>query len=405
MFWKRILLAVLLLLSISYAYEISDYGKQVVVEDYSVIPTQPYPGDIITLAVDLKNRGSYYAVVDVNAVLSLTSEFEPIQTIATVKGINAQSTITVFFKFKVKDSVPYGIYQLPMEVSYLRENTTMQRKDSFNIPVEIHKKVKLSIAEINFEKKLHLKDTWQVEVVVKNTGNAEARNVNIKLSSSNSNLSNFIPLSKTNYYIKTLAANETSKAVFKLYVSEKISPGIYSFTLEASADEASTEKETLNIEVKGRPNIIISGTDFTIEGRRGKKIYPGDIVTIALQLDNIGEETAKAVRVEAEFGKEFVGGKTSYVGNIDADDSGTAIFDITVGKSAKEGAHKIKFKINYLDEEGKEQSLNAETELVIQKMPETPLWILLIEVIVILVIVYFIVKQIFAYLSIRKIKI
>ena len=128
----------------------------------------------------------------------------------------------------------------------------------------------------------------------------------------------------------------------------------------------------------------------------------GEAFSLSVKLDNIGEEKAKAVEVLLESTNEIVGVKKAYVGNIDEDDSGAAIFDLIANDNAAAGEHPIKMTIKYKDETDQEKTFEGSYSIYINKKPEPSIILPLILIIIILAIAYFLVKMVFRQLALRK---
>lgn len=401
---NKFILALFLALLVPAAFSAAvEYSYLLKVESTSQNPSKVYGGDTFTVKADLKNKATSYNAEDVNATIELPESFEGIKTTAHVDTITPGQGISLVFEIKTKEDAPAADYTLPLYVTYKREGTELTEK--YSITVTISKLTKLDIQGIKLsESSPHIGDTLTITANVKNTGNSEARNVSVGLKKADaSDFGNFIVLSDIKNQVGNISAGKSKEVSFIIMPGKKITPGTVTFQLDANCTDCTdADIEKISFEVLGRPNLIISGIDFSVEGKQDKKILQGDAFSLSIQLDNIGEEKAKAVGVLLETDSEIVGVKKSYVGNIDDDDSGAAIFDLIAGENAKEGEHNIKMAIKYKDELGQEKSLTENYSVYLNKKPEPSIVIPMVLAIVILAILYFIIKMVFRQLALRK---
>jgi hypothetical protein len=96
------------------------------------------------------------------------------------------------------------------------------------------------------------------------------------------------------------------------------------------------------------------------------EIYEGDLFSLSLQLENIGTGDAKSVKAEI-ISNNVTGMKESYIGTIDVEDTGTAIFDL---RDYNPGKRELTLKVTYEDEYGNPQDdLTVSTTYVIKEIP------------------------------------
>jgi len=186
-----------------------------------------------------------------------------------------------------------------------------------------------------------------------------------------------------------------------LKAADGSTPQTYVFNLKAGCDDCSDSEKSVSLDLIGEPDLILSGIDFSVDSG-GKQILQGTTFSLSVQLDNIGEEQAKAVKITIDVDGGITGPKEAYIGSIDEDDSGAAIFDLAAAFDAEIGEHDTKILITYLDEFGQEQTISQDYSIhVNQRPPESPIG-LLIVLVIILVVIYFILKLVFRQISLRK---
>jgi hypothetical protein len=272
--------------------------------------------------------------------------------------------------------------------------------DSINLTVSSNSRVDIKSVFFN-PLNPYIGEKIVISALIENTGSSELRNVKVSLDG---NFSGFVLLSDTRIHLGNIPVGDSRSVDFALKPTEDLSPGTYSFDLNASfIGSTENEKEKVSFEVKGRPQLIVSGIDFSVEGRtKDKKVMQGDSFSLSIQLDNIGQYKAKAVSLRLLGDKDIVGVKEAFVGNIDEDDSGAAVFDLSVLPSAKTGEHRFDLEIEFINELGEKEKTSKTINLFIhQKPPESPIGVLVL-IIIILVLLYFFVKMVFRQLAIRK---
>ena len=406
MFKKWWILLLLLLLSNTFALTGANYGKLISMETTSFNPSTVYPGDIVTLNIDLKNRGASVEVLNLSAKLSPPEFLESIISEQQVIGIGPSDIQTIVFKFKVKENCLPGTYNLPVTLEYDKKGFVERVVEDYNVLLEVKGFRSINIKNIRLDKiSPHIGDNLIISASIENNGSLEARNVIVSLTRiGQTSFGDVIPLTETSVHLNNIGVGESKPVSFKLFLSKQLEPDTFNFKIDVNMlDIDSTESEKISFEVKGRPELILSGVDFSIEGRpRDKKLMQNDSFSLSIQLENIGKETAKAVEVKLEVNEGITGMKESYVGNIDADDSGAAIFDLSIQPTAIVGDHKATITVSYIDELNQRKEVSKEVLLYVHAMPPPSPISYLVLIIIILVIAWFVLKQVNRFMSIRK---
>jgi hypothetical protein len=366
-------------------------------------PATIYPGDSVNLAVTLINKGQSVDARDINLELSLPEGFSPIDVSKSLDILRVKEKETVVFRFVSSKDVSSGTYNLSLKMTYKNKEQIVSETKYLSIIISDLFRVSLSNLRVS-DYFPHIGDTVIITADVVNTGSLEARNVSVELSMVGSeDFSDFIILSDTFKELGNIEPGISKEVKFVFKASDKATPGVYSFSLEANCtDCTSTQKQKFSIHLYGKPELIISGIDYTVSGRDDKKITQGSKISLSVQLDNLGKEDAKRVIVSLAADDSLIGSKSSYVGEIESDDSGSAIFDLIVSENAPIGYHDIKIKISYLDELQREQTITENYKLYIFKAPEPSPYLHYMFIIIILILLYIILKVIIRQLAIRK---
>lgn len=365
-------------------------------------PTVAYPGNSINLAITLENLGLYTTAEDINLQLLFPAQFRRGPTEQIVDAIKPKEKKTVVFVFDTPRDLPSGTYTLTLFMKY--KNGIIDINDNRYTTILISDIYEISISDVRSSNYFpHIGEKIVISAEVANTGSLEARNVFAELSLVGTNtLPGFILQSDMRQELGNIGVGGSKKVSFEITASEAAVPGTYAFKLSASCRECETKTQLFSIHLYGRPELIISGIDYSISGRDDKKIMQGDSISLAVQLDNLGKESAKKVTVHIENDSSLVGSKSAYIGEIKSEDSGSAIFDLSVDQNASIGYHDIKITITYLDEMQKEQKLTTSYSVYVNPAPEPSPYMHYVFIIIILVLIYIIIKLVIRQLALRK---
>lgn len=399
---KALVLACFILLS---AFVSASDVHLVKVTGHSNSPSKVYPGDIVALVATISSTSGRMPATDVNATLSVNeSYFEPIHLFEQLGTISPGDSKSAVFRFRVREDAYAGLYNFAVKLNYLNDQTPLQKSEDVNMAVLECYSVDVGNLQLdNYSP--HIGEVFNIKAELSNACSGEARDVVVELKPvTNATLGPFIAVSDTILQLGNISSGKSKEVRFALRASDKAEPKTYVFSIDANClDCSKTDTENFSFEVRGKPNLIISGIDLSIESRTDdKKILPGDTFSLSIQLDNIGKETAKAVSVVISTDGSISGIKEGYAGNIDEDDSGAVIFTLTVSPLAETGEHKTGITVNYIDEMDAEQAMEKSFALYVnQRPPESPIG-LLVLIIIILVLLYFIIKMAFRQLAMRR---
>ncbi|MDO8627655.1 MAG: CARDB domain-containing protein, partial [Candidatus Diapherotrites archaeon] len=216
---------------------------------------------------------------------------------------------------------------------------------------------------------------------------------------------NIIPVTDTSLKLNNVPVGESKHVSFELFISEKADLGVYNYKINgALLDSIAVETEKISFEVKDKPEVILSGIDFSVQGSTEKKLFQGSNFSFSVQLDNIGKRKAKAAELKLELEDGFVGTKEAFVGNIDADDSSSALFDLTILPSVKPGVHKATVVVTFLDELDQKITLNKSIDLFVNEKPAESPVALLVVLAVVLGLLYLILRLLLRYFYRNKFK-
>jgi len=144
-------------------------------------------------------------------------------------------------------------------------------------------------------------------------------------------------------------ANSERFLVYHMRTNNNIKPGDYVINYKLTYGDKSVQyiKEG-NIEI----TVVAEEAELSIASIKTDPILPvkGDTVELTLRVENYGEGVANSIRVYANH--SFRGIKESFIGTLNPDEDGPAIFTFIADKS---GEFRIPITISYQDDFGEKQ--------------------------------------------------
>jgi len=293
-----------------------DYFYLVDIQATNILPATIYPNDLVSLAVDIKDKGSLLAIKDMNATLKLGDQFDGVQPSDFVQIIEPGATETLLFKFRVKDTTPPGYYSVLLTMNYTRNNEPLTETQTITIPVSKSDKyldVTVSPKSINPGNQSALVFT------IKNIGGNSVSNIAFAWTEANGLV---LPLGSDNKrYLSYLEPGTSADLAYTIAADPNITPGIYPFTVSVSfSDTNGTRTQTSQVGI-----IVGGGTDFEISAESTSS-------QVSLSIANIGSNNAGAVvvKIPQQPGITVSGSSTSILGNINKGDYTLASFSIQI---------------------------------------------------------------------------
>ena len=376
----------------------------------STVPSTIYANDLITLNFDVKNiSGSGQAADGVKVSLILNeNDFSPVKISENIGSLKARESKTVSMRFMAGNNVLPGNYKIPVLLEYLSGSDSILQPESVNFNVSSCKTLQIGNIQLSSPKP-HIGDTLEISVPVENTCSTAARNVSVELKPvTNASIEPFIVSSGTLKKIGPIQPGGTGNAEFSLRISDNVAAQTYVFSVGANCDTCSKSSNSFSFLVLGRPELVFSSIEYSVDNAPGgsdKEIMQGSTFTLSVQLDNIGQEKAKATEVLIDFGGKIAGTKKAFLGNIDPDDSGAAIFSLKADYDAVPGEQPGTITVSFIDELGGKSVITETYPLFVNPQPPVgPLVyaFILILIIIALGLVYFIAKFAFRQWAIMK---
>jgi hypothetical protein len=362
---KRFVLIFLLLTTISFAAE-----DALRIQNQQTIPAVVQAGDKdVILQFDLYHAGRF-TYTNVTIQLNLPQQFEGIKTAYYIERILPGQTTTVTFRFNVEPNVDPGTYTIPITLKYTDASGPYETSSSRQLYLSISSTPTLRFEDILFNPTPHIGEPFILIVKVKDTAQIPASNIIATISSPTAKVT-WIPNSQV---IDFINANSTEDITFKGLVSSEATPGAYegTITLTYSGKMASN---AFFMEIHGKPDVRLAGS------QTDKTPYVGEKFTLSIQLEDVGKEKARSVQVVLKD-PALLGTLASYVGTIEPDDTGSAIFDITISKA---GSYAVPIEYTYTDDEGNTYTQREEISLFIYTRPFDFTGVILLVIVVFII--------------------
>jgi len=346
---KRFFVVLLLLMVVSFAAE-----DALRIQNQKTTPAAIQAGDKdVMLQFDLYHAGRI-TYESITVELNLPEQFEGIRTTYSVDRLLPGDTATMSFRFNVKQVDP-GTYTIPVTIKYTETSGPYQTATDRQIYISISSVPTLRLDNINFLPTAHIGKSFDAVFTLNNTGALAASNIVATISTASTASITWIPDYQIIDYI---APSSLVNVTFKGMVSLETAPGAYQGSVEFVYSNKSLSNDFI-LEVHGTPDLKLAGS------QTDKTPYVGEKITLSVQLEDIGKEKARSVQAKLKD-PTIMGTLTSYVGTIESDDTGSAIFDITL---AKAGSYTIPLEFTYTDDEGNTYVQSEDISLFVYTRP------------------------------------
>ncbi|MFH1587359.1 MAG: hypothetical protein ABID38_05865 [Candidatus Diapherotrites archaeon] len=307
-----IIMALTLLPTVSAA---TDYGFLTEITSTSFLPSTIHAGDVVSMALDVHNRGSAIQVVDLTATLDVGNQFEGIELTDSIELIKSDETKTIVFKFRVKENTLPTYYPVFLTLSYLREDKVVSETQSITVAVSKTEKN----VDVTIEPRI-INPGKQTEIIfsLKNIGGTPISNISFSWEEENDLV---LPLGSDNKrYVSLLEPNNSKDVIYTVAADPNITTGIYPLNITVSfTDVNGTRTQTSQV------GLLIGGsTDFEVSA----EIL--DSGQISLSIANIGSNNAEAVvvRIPEQQGINISGTNIEILGNLNKGDFTLANFEM-----------------------------------------------------------------------------
>lgn len=327
----------------------------------------------IILQFDTVHRGSR-TFYNITIEAKFQSPFEPIKNTYFISQLDPNDRYTSVFRFNV-DEIEPGVYTIPIDVYYTDSFRMAKSYLKRYIYLQVSSTPRLELVEMKAVKPAYVGSDFEIRFVVNNTGTLPAAEAVVTVTMENNSAVSWIPSQMTTGYIPQKSLSNIN---LKGVVSSNAVPGAYEGTLSISYGGSEISNKFV-LDVYGKPDIRIAGVSTD------KDPVPGAKISLSIQLENIGAGDAESVSVKISD-DELRGTLESYIGTIEIDDTGSAIFDVMFPNT---GSISIPLSIKYQGEDGKQFSITADASLYVYSGPSDYTFLIIFVIIIGLVYYFF----------------
>lgn len=330
-------------IKISYDYGTESFEDSIsiwVVEKPSINVTWHFipeisSGEVSNISFMLKNEGgkarNFVAEISTPDGLTHSGKFQK-------EMMNEGESFEVSFRLSANNDLKPGVYPILLSLRF-EDVLGNEYSETHNFPVKVEEKSLISISNISTSpESIYPGDTFTLFIELQNYGKKKVENVRAEIKFP----SGFE--GETEKFAGSIYAGEKKVLAYRIKADKSISGGLYPFKLvlhSESFDEAREFDFGVFVREFGEIGLEISGVYFS------EKPLTDSEFTLSLQLENVGQQDAKAVSVLLELPEGFEGRNQYFVGTIDGGDSATATFDLKA--PSQSGDYAIKARISYLD--------------------------------------------------------
>ncbi len=365
--------------------------------DANTYPSMVNPGDRDVL-VEVQLRNTYTrSYHNITGELIPSEPFTGVDTDAFVTRIDPNKTANIYYKVDVaEDALPgeYTLYHILDYEYYDLESTNTYTQYALGDIIHVTSKRTLTIT-IDYDQKVTIRDMHfeperilpaeqsTLYVTVENTGSVTINNMDIayEVQTDSANV-NIAPLTVTKKSVDIILPGEEATVDFlmKSIDTATVQPYRVGVTVSSESGALTTREDTTVLDVIGHPDIKLAGVQTDKE-----TIYQGMPFSLSIQFENVGTGNAKSTRVNlVDGGVEGI--TVSYVGEIEVDDTGSAIFDL---HDKVPGKKVITAVVTYEDAYGDIFTTQEEVQYVITEMKADYTMLILLFVVIVVVGVWY----------------
>jgi len=335
-------------------------------------PSQIQPGDQgVWVDVEMKN---YYTMnyYNVTSELLVSGPFEGVVTKAEINNVKPGETAHAFYQLNIKDDAKPGEYKMRQRMTYYYDyydeegvKTQVKVESTKTISINVYYSERIEIENMSVSPGSVLPgDGFEINTTVKNTGSVTVNDVDVSYAvETDSSTVNLMTLSTSTKRIASIKPGQSETVSFPLKAIDTATVQGYKLKVTAtytSGGSQHTESNEIAVNVIGKPIVRMAGVQTDKD-----TIYAGKPFSLSVQLENIGTGDAKSVKAAIED-SSVKGVLTSYIGTVEVDDTGSAIFNI---RDSVEGGREAVLAVSYEDVYGNHYTTNMPLEYFIATPP------------------------------------
>ena len=360
-------------------------------------PTNPitvHPGDVnVQLNIVLMNVGDDVAR-NVNGTLFLTSPIDYYYFVNQVKysansvtkvagDMQVGASYTLTYILTIEPSAKQGVYHYNLALSYesARELQQVNKTVVVDAPVTFGE---LHIQSVSTNPVKLFPDSYanQLTVTIANSGNGEAKDVQVYLELSQPFAAS--SSGSAEIFVGNIPAGQTLPANFVIDVAENATWGQYSATLVQVIGNN-------ELPIGQVPLYISEKVIFQIVSITPTVVHPGDSGdVISVLIRNTSNDTvAEAVRVELQVGNYWTGTLTDFLGDMTQQQNKTAVFTLDIDSSEPTGTYPCGLRFDWT-QSNNQFSLDHTYPITLYVEPaQAPITPIVILVAVVIIAAYF----------------
>lgn len=330
-----------------------------------ISPQPARPGQDLFVKINIENYGRKPAkgvVLEIednypfhfkysNSVHNVSKHYT--EPIIIIPKISEYGKYEAFYYFTVDPKAKTGEYELTFKVSSNENNVISRMKNgeagyTKNIKIYVEGKPDLEIESSLSDEVIQPGESFNLSVKVNSVGTGNAKNARISLDLDQ--LPEIAPLDDNSKFLSLLDAGKSETVNFHLQLSKEAEAKTYNLPIRVSFTD---EAEQLNFSTTETIGFLSRGrAELSFASIKTDPVLPeeGNPVELTLRVENPGMITAKSVQVYADH--PFRGNKQSFVGTLESNEDGPAIFTFIIDK---EGKYEFPVTITYSDDFGEHE--------------------------------------------------
>ncbi|MBE8539784.1 NEW3 domain-containing protein [Geoglobus acetivorans] len=252
--------------------------------------------------------------------------------------VDKGDTFNLTFNLSAIQSLKPDIYPVTLSLRF-EDNFGNSYSENYSFSVRVEANPAIIISDISTSpESIYPGDSFTLSVTIQNSGKGKAENVRAVLTYPDGFSG------EAEGFAGNIESGTAKTVHFRIKASKDVESGTYPFKLSVYSDSLSEVKEfefRVFVNDFGDIDLEISGIYFSDRPLAGSEF------TLSFQLENVGQQTAKAVSIELELPYGFEGRNQYFTGTIEGGDSATASFDLKAPEES--GDYIVKTKISYLD--------------------------------------------------------
>jgi len=346
------------------------------IRSYHTEPDTVQAGSTFELFLELHNVGSIEAQ---NIIITFVGgDFTPLGTssVKTIGKLSVDEHGWVSQKFQAPSDMENGLYPQAVQIDYDdRWGTHYSSSETVGISVTgvQPEEPSLIIGWVSVKPELITPGKeFTLTLAVRNVGGNRARNVLVTVVTA----SPFAPLKAGN--VRALGDIEPGKAAwasFQMITDRRAEAGAYNqkILLEYEDEEGQKHSSSYNTGIivapsmRKRPHLLLTRYQVT-----PVEPSPGEVFTLTLTLENVGDGSAHNIIVNFDLGDEFAilnSGGMLYLSLLQEGNYVQLEQPILISAMASSGVYRIPVKVEYEDQEGTAFSHSQDITVMVLRKP------------------------------------